>query len=143
MLRWLAVLAPRRTTTRAAFATLLVTLTGLMACGGPARVTDYGPEARSNFVGACTIDRTIEDGKQVQTPLAAKSFCECVYKGISSTYQLPWDDLEEYEKKVADADPGELPPPPAQLTKSMDACNKAGPAAPSGSEDEATTTTEG
>jgi hypothetical protein len=136
------VLAPRRTT-RAALGALIVSLSELVACGGPPRVTDYGPEAEDNFVGSCTKDRTIEDGKQVITNLATTSFCTCVYRGIRDTYKLSWDQLSEYDKQVADAEPGELPKPPSQLTKAMEACNTAGPAAPSDTAEDETTTTEG
>ncbi len=116
---------------------------GLVSCAGQQRVTDYGPEAEANFVGDCTKERTIVDGKQVVTELAQKSYCECVYNGIYKTFPLPWDDLTAYEEKVADADPGELPKPPTQLDKAMAECAKTGPAAPAGDAAEDATTTTG
>ena len=135
---------PSRRSARFAFVLVLLSMTGLVSCAGQQRVNDYGPEAKKNFVGDCTKNRDIVDGKQVVTSLATNSYCTCVYNGIANTYKLPWDDLTAYEEKVADAKPGELPPPPPQLDKAMADCAKAGPAAPAESSGgDATTTTPG
>ncbi len=134
---------PSRWSSRSALTILIVSLTGLVACAGQTRVTDYGPEAEKNFVGDCTQERTIVDKKQVVTELATKSYCTCVYNGIQKTFPLPWDDLTDYEEKVADADVGELPPPPKQLDQAMAECAKAGPTVPETTDEDETTTTEG
>ena len=138
--------APRRSrTSRRAVAVMAIALTGALAScsSGQVRVTEYGAEAEFNFVNACTETHTIEDGRQVTTELAPEAFCKCVYQGISKTHPLPWDELTDYDEEVANADDGDMPTPPQQLTESIEDCSTTGPQAPgadSEESDESTTT---
>jgi hypothetical protein len=113
------------------------------------RVTGYGPEAYKDWMDGCTVTRTIVNGKQDVQRLAPDNFCTCVYNDIADTtkddkpnnarYPIPWGDLTDYEDKVAGGTAGQLPPPPANLTKAVNACPRgAGPTKPSSSD---TTTT--
>jgi hypothetical protein len=100
----------------------------LAGCGNDV-VKDYGAEAKANFVGACTTERSIKGTTLTTTPLAQKSTCTCVYNYIaSSKHQLAFGDLTDYEAKVSDASDGDLPKPPAKLTTALRVCvPKSGP----------------
>jgi hypothetical protein len=100
------------------------------ACTGSTIVKDYGPEAKANFVDGCSVDRSIQDGQLVEDKLAPRSTCACIYEAIYKTYRLPWEDLAAYEQAVADADPGDPPDMPAQMTKAIRKCTTSGPSAP-------------
>jgi len=152
LLGWLAVFSSPRIPRFVAAILVCAAAAALAGCTNTVpRVTGYGPEAYKNFIDGCTVTRTIVDKKQVVTPLAQNNFCTCVYNDIADTtkddkpnnavYPIPWDDLKAYENKVAGGTAGELPKPPANLTKAIAHCPRgAGPTAPSSSK---TTTTTG
>ena len=103
---------------------------GLAGCTGQVKVTDYGKEAKANFVGACTENSRIENDKKVTEALAPRDYCECVYNAIDSTtdkHHLSFDDLTAYEDKVAKAKKGAVPAPPKQLQAAIDSCSSVGP----------------
>jgi hypothetical protein len=103
---------------------LIVVAIGLAASGCASDVVkDYGDQAKLNFVGACTAERSVKDGTVTVTSLAPKSTCTCIYNYIASPkHQLDFGDLTTYEAKVTDASPGSLPKPPAKLTKAISVC---------------------
>jgi hypothetical protein len=106
-------------------------------------VKDYGDQAKLNFVGACTQERSIKGSTLTVTSLAPKSTCTCIYNYIaSSKHQLDFGDLTDYEAKVSDASAGDAnaPKPPAKLTKAITVCTpKSGPT-PSKTKSTTTTT---
>jgi hypothetical protein len=105
-------------------------------CTGRTVVKDYGKDARSNFVEACTRSVSVGGGTTSTTMLAPKSTCECVYHAIDKVYRLPFSDLTAYEAKVDAYKEGDEPPKmPAKLEKAIEKCTTAGPSVP-------TTTTE-
>jgi hypothetical protein len=141
-----------RTSRFVAVVAACVAVVALAGCTGTvARVTGYGPDAYKNFIDGCTVNRTIVNGHAVETKLAAPDFCTCVYNDIAdktkndqpnnARYPVSWDDLTSYESKVAGAKVGEMPTPPANLTKAVNNCPRGtGPSVPSSSK---TTTTAG
>jgi hypothetical protein len=147
---WLAVFSSPRTPRFVAVVLACVVAAALSGCTNTVpRVTGYGTEAYKNFMDGCTVTRTIVDKKQVVTPLAKDNFCTCVYNDIADTnkdgnpnnarYPISWDDLSSYEAKVAGGTAGQLPTPPANLTKAIDNCPRGQGPAPS--ESKTTTTT--
>jgi hypothetical protein len=109
---------------------LIAVLLAAAGCTGVTRVTDYGPDAKANFVDGCTTERSVQKGRVVEEPLASRSTCTCVYNSIHTEYRLAWDDLAKYEQAVADAKPGEPPEMPAKLRKAITKCTSAGPEVP-------------
>ena len=147
----ITVLWPQRSSVSGLWEALVASTTSPSAAGSrlaePTRLgqpispiagTDYGADAKRNFVEGCTTSNTIQDGKVVSSTIAPKSDCECVYEKIHKTYRLSWDDLVAYEEQVADAKAGEAPEPPEKLKKAVADClgTATGPTAPT------TTTTE-
>lgn len=91
-------------------------------------VTEYGADAKKNFVTACQGDTTVVKGKVVVSELAPANYCECVYEAISDKNSgFDFDALKTYEAQLSDATPDNVPVPPAKLKKAMDGCPKAGP----------------
>jgi len=107
-------------------------------CSGVQRLSEYDATVKKNFIDGCTTRRTVRDGEIVESNLASREDCECVYRKIKDTYKLSADDLATYEDQVADAKAGDPPQPPAKLTKAISDClhTTSGPAVPA-----ATTTT--
>jgi hypothetical protein len=103
----------------------------MAGCTGTTVVKDYGPDAKRNFVDGCTTNRSVRDGKVIETKLAPKSTCECVYDTIDKVYRLDFGDLTDYEAKV-DAYKAGNPEPkmPDKLRKAIDKCTTSGPAVP-------------
>jgi hypothetical protein len=142
LLVWPAVFSSPRTPRFVAVVLACVVAAALTGCTNTVpRVTGYGPEAYKDFIDGCTVTRTIVNGKQVVTKLADENFCSCVYNDIADTtkddkpnnarYPIPWDQLKDYENKVAGGTAGQLPKPPANLTKAIDHCPRAaGPSVP-------------
>jgi len=122
---------------------LVVVVIGLAASGCASDVVkDYGDQAKLNFVGGCTAERSVKNGKVTVTSLAPKSTCTCIYNYLASPkHQLDFSDLTAYESKVADASAGNLPTPPAKLTKAMSVCQPTSGPTPSTSKSSSTTTT--
>lgn len=127
--------------TRAARLAALLTFTLVVAvgCSGVQRLSEYDATTKKNFVDSCTTLRKVRNGEVIETKLAKRSDCECVYNKIKNTYKLSADDLATYEDQVADAKAGEAPDPPDKIKQAISDClgNTSGPAVP-----EATTTTE-
>ncbi len=121
----------------------------MLHAAGP---TEWGEGAKKNFVEACTTVVEVGDNTTTTTPLADKATCECIYDAMVGDYNLKWDDMKEYEKKIAETGEGDpLPTPPSELTKAQNKCKSKGPSSPSagaegeadaGAQAEATTTTE-
>ena len=108
---------------------LLVISAALVAGGCTSTVVkEYGPEARANFVNACTED-VINGARGTFTTakLARPDYCLCVYTAMKDKYKLSFSELMDYEKEVASAKDGQEPTPPPKLTKSMESCTVAGP----------------
>jgi len=116
-------------------AVLLVTLT-LAGCYQDPDPTEWGARAKANFVAGCTTEVDAGDGTTTTIKLASRATCECIYELIKKPesggvgkYAIEWDALKAYEKQQADADAGELPSPPKQLTQAIGECRVAGPSA--------------
>jgi len=91
-------------------------------------VTEYGADAKKNFVTACTADTAASNGTTTTSELASTNYCECVYAAISDKNSgFDFDALQTYEEQLSDASPDNVPAPPAKLRKAMDGCPKAGP----------------
>ena len=90
-------------------------------------------KAKEHFLNACQRTTEVGGGTTTIVELASKNYCQCVLTDITKKHKLLWDDMLEYESKVADAKAGNLPIPPEQLTKAAESCRTAGaegPAAP-------------
>lgn len=111
-------------------ASALLVISAALVAGGctSTAVTEYGREARDNFVNACT-EEVINGARGTFTTakLARPDYCLCVYTAMKDKYKLSFSELMDYEEEVASAKTGEQPTPPPKLTKSMDSCNVAGP----------------
>jgi len=105
---------------------------GASSCTG-GTITEYGQELKDNFVNSCTKAPPLsqKDARGNVAELASKSYCECVYTKMKDTYKLSFEDLKDFEAKVAKAKDGEFPPEPDQLQKSRADCDR-GPAGPIG-----------
>lgn len=103
-----------------------------VGCSGVQRLTEYNETTRKNFIDGCTTLRSVEDGKVIETPLADRSDCECIYRKAKDTYKLSAEDLAAYEDAVADAKKGEPPEPPAKLKQAISDClgTSSGPTLP-------------
>lgn len=112
----------------AAVATLL-----LAGCAGQQLVTEYGAQARRDFVDACTSEQPMKAGRTAgeRVERGTRSDCTCVYEQISKARgpnHIEFDKLREYEDRVADAKAGSVPEPPTALIDAITACTAAGPA---------------
>ena len=105
----------------------------MASCTGTNRVTGYDdPVAKKNFVDdGCVEQKQVKNGKPSQPiKLAPRSFCVCVFEDIWKVHKLPWDELMDYEKKIADAQPGDAPPMPVKLQEAIKNCTAAVSAGP-------------
>lgn len=125
---------PSRSSRRglAGIGVLAISATALTGCYTPPDPTEWGEAAKKNFVEACTTIVDVGDNTTTTTPLADRATCECIYDAMVEDYNLTWDDMKEYEKKVAETGEGDpRPTPPSELTKAVDRCESKGPDAPS------------
>jgi hypothetical protein len=129
----------------------LISLATLAGCTNTVqRITGWGPDAYSNFIDGCTTSRVVVNGKTQTLKVAGRDFCDCVYNDIAdktkddkpnnAPYPVPWDTVTAYEDKQSNAKVGELPTPPANLTKAIDHCPRGTGPTPTKSSSTTTTT---
>ena len=111
---------------------LLATAVLVGGCSGVQRLSEYNATTKKNFIDGCSISRTVENGKVVETQLADRSDCECIYNKMKDTYKLSAEDLAAYEDEVAEAKVGAAPEPPEKLKQAISDClgTSAGPTVP-------------
>ena len=114
---------------------LAIAATTLASCYTPPDPKEWGAEAEKNFVEACSRIVQAADGTTTTIALASSETCECIYDAMVNTYNLKWDDMKDYESKLASTkDDDDRPTPPAALTKAEAECESTGPRVGSGSD---------
>lgn len=120
-------------------ASLMVAALVMTSCAVRTDATGWDdPRAKTHFVDACTTDTEVvrEGGESrvVERELASERFCTCVFEDLKSKHKIAWDDLLEFEERLADAEVGGVDGIPSQVNKALDACQDSagtGPVAPS------------
>lgn len=116
---------------------LALAATTLAGCYTPPDPKEWGAEAEKNFVEACSRIVKAADGTTTTIALASSETCECIYDAMVNKFNLKWDDMKDYESKLASTNEGDArPTAPAALTKAEAECESTGPRVGSSSDAE-------
>jgi len=106
---------------RLAAVVLVAAMAVLSSCGGvKTDPRDYGDAYKENFMLGCTgkeANGTVPNDGQV---LASKSYCECVYNGLTKT--VPFDEAKQFEEAQAKAETGADIKVPKNIQSVFDKC---------------------
>jgi len=92
----------------------VLALVALAGCSGQKQPTSYDKEFKENFMLGCT---------GVDEPLASKSQCECIYKGLES--KVDFDDAKAFEEQQEQAESGDDIKVPDNIAKVAEDCKDA------------------